>query len=110
MAFVGSTAAGVFDEAYQHLVIYAGRSDTYFDINDIVLNALGAAWGVVLLSDLLRRRDTVESSGAWSGVERRRTLARGAAASLVALPLTVWLDPPQFVPIFRPLTTAHVMF
>ena len=95
MAFVGSTAAGVFDEAYQHLVIYAGRTDTYFDINDIVLNALGAAWAVVLLSDLLSRDHTAEPSGEWTGVERRRTLTCGAAASLVALPLTLWLDPPQ---------------
>lgn len=48
LAWVVATLAGVADETYQHLVIYADRSDTYFDWNDIVLNAIGAAWAVVL--------------------------------------------------------------
>ena len=30
------------------LVIYAGVANVYFDWNDIVLNAIGAAWAVVL--------------------------------------------------------------
>ncbi|MBF8300751.1 MAG: VanZ protein [Acidobacteria bacterium] len=49
-AYLTATAAGALDETYQHLVVYAGRSDTYFDVNDIVINAIGAAWAVVLLA------------------------------------------------------------
>lgn len=47
-AWVLAVLAGVGDELYQHLVLYAGRADTYLDWNDMVLNALGATWMVCL--------------------------------------------------------------
>jgi hypothetical protein len=45
---IGATLGGVLDELYQGLVIYAHLPVTRFDINDVVLNAIGAAWAVVL--------------------------------------------------------------
>jgi hypothetical protein len=53
-AWLLATFAGVLDETYQHLVIYAGRADTYLDFNDMLLNAIGAAWGVVLFGSTAR--------------------------------------------------------
>ena len=48
-AWLVATFAGALDEAYQWRVIYAHLPNTYFDWNDIVLNAIGAAWSVILL-------------------------------------------------------------
>lgn len=49
-AWLLATLAGVVDETYQHLVIYSGRPDTYLDFNDMLLNGIGAAWGVLLFA------------------------------------------------------------
>jgi len=46
--FFWSTLAGVFDEAYQYLILAPQRTD-YFDFNDIVLNEIGAGLGVLFL-------------------------------------------------------------
>lgn len=80
-AWLGATLAGVLDEAYQWLVIYAALP-VYFDYNDIVLNAIGAAWAVLL------------------GAAGRSTAARrgGRALYLVmgaALLVVGWLAPPR---------------
>jgi hypothetical protein len=109
-AFLFSTAAGVIDEAYQHLVVYAGRTDTYFDINDIVLNAIGAAWGVVLLVDVLGRTDVVSGFSRTQSTDRRQPFVAGAVLSIAALGVSFWLDPPQFVPMFKSTTTGHQFF
>jgi hypothetical protein len=42
-AYIAATVSGLLDETYQHFVIYPGVPGTYFDINDIVLNAIGSA-------------------------------------------------------------------
>jgi hypothetical protein len=80
-AWIGATLAGVLDETYQDLVIYA-QLHTPLDYNDIVLNAIGAAWVVVLAGG---------ASAAWPG-GRRRAVWVGAAA---ALALALWLAPPR---------------
>ena len=46
--FIISTLAGFFDELYQYLILAPERTD-YFDFNDIFLNELGAALGVLFL-------------------------------------------------------------
>lgn len=46
--FIISTLAGFFDELYQYLILAPQRTD-YFDFNDIFLNELGAALGVLFL-------------------------------------------------------------
>jgi len=42
------TVLGALDEAYQYIILYPLRAD-YFDFNDVVINLLGAALGVILL-------------------------------------------------------------
>lgn len=80
-AWLGATVAGVVDEAYQHLVVYAGVPNTYFDYNDIVLDGLGAAWAVVL-------------AGAGRGRAPRSARALGAAM-FAAVAVALWLAPPR---------------
>jgi hypothetical protein len=98
-AYLLSTAAGVLDETYQHLVIYAGVAGTYFDINDIVLNAIGAAWGVVLFAGMFEAR--MKTALSW------RT---GVAVAAVALPVLWWLDPPRFSPFLSPTTSGRITY
>ena len=47
-AWIGATLGGVLDETYQYLVDLRPPADVYFDYNDVVLNAIGAAWAVIL--------------------------------------------------------------
>jgi hypothetical protein len=82
-AFLGATAAGVLDETYQHLVIYAHVPGTYFDYNDIVLNTIGVAWAVAL---------AVPGGAA---VPRRAVGAGAAGLTLAAVALAVWIAPPR---------------
>jgi len=85
-AWIAATLAGVVDETYQFLVLYAGVRGTYFDYNDIVLNAVGAAWAVVLASAVgLARAERLER--AW-----QRALL---AALLAGLAVSLWLAPPR---------------
>jgi hypothetical protein len=84
-AWIAATLGGVLDEGYQYLVIYAHLSTVSFDYNDIVLNAVGAAWAVVL--------------GAAGGASPRE-LAPGSrrvagALALAALAVSGFLSPPR---------------
>lgn len=111
-AYLGATVAGIVDETYQHLVVYAGRPDTYFDINDIVLNAIGAAWGVVLVGDRFRGADhdrpVAVGSHAVGGIGL--TWPWGAALALLALPAALWLDPPRFSPLLQATPSGRTMY
>ncbi|MFN8641672.1 MAG: hypothetical protein U0802_08465 [Candidatus Binatia bacterium] len=87
LAWSGAVIAGAVDETYQHLVICAGVPDTYFDWSDIVLNAIGATWAVVLARGGQARRRRCRSArartrraGAPPRRGRRRRVARPAAA------------------------------
>ncbi len=82
-AWIGATLAGVLDEIYQDQVIYA-YLHTPLDYNDIVLNAIGAAWVVVLAGG---------ASAAWPGGARGKRAA--GAAAIGALALALWLAPPR---------------
>lgn len=97
-AWIGATACGVLDETYQYLVIYAHVQGTYFDYNDIVLNAIGAAWAVALAA-------AGGSAGATSGARRLQRAVLGAL--LLALGVSLWLAPPRVAatdafPYWRP--------
>ena len=84
-AWIGATLGGVLDESYQHLVIYA-HLPTYYDYNDIVLNAIGAAWAAIL----------VGAGG--TGARRIRApdwTRAGLAAAIAALGGSIWLAPPR---------------
>jgi hypothetical protein len=67
-AWLGATAAGVLDETYQHLVIYKGVAGTYFDFNDIFLNAVGATWGVLLCAGASSGRPRPPAAAARSAI------------------------------------------
>ena len=89
LAWALATLAGVVDETYQCLVIYAGVANTYFDWNDIVLNAIGAAWAVALACG--GRPDP-----ATAGLRR---LQHGLAAALViGFVAALVLAPPRLTP------------
>jgi hypothetical protein len=91
-AWIGATFSGVLDETYQHLVVYAQVPGTYFDYNDIVLNALGAAWAVAMLAGG-GAGETRRDAGRWLVVLR--------ATLLVALAAALWLAPPRLAAIDR---------
>jgi hypothetical protein len=121
-AYLASTAAGVLDETYQHLVVYAGVPDTYFDVNDIVLNAIGAAWGVVLFADVFRRTsagleglsppggDSQSGAAGPAAVRRWMTWPRIVALLVLALLVALWLDPPHFRPLLRTIPSGRLMY
>jgi len=81
-AFLGASLAGVFDELYQYLVLYADVANVYLDYNDIVLNTIGAAWAIVLAGG---RR-----SGGQTAVRWRRGLQ---FALLLAAASALWIAP-----------------
>ena len=71
-----------------------------------MLNAIGAAWGVLLLAELFRPR-AFETG--------RRLIGLGLLVTFCALPFAWLLDPPQFVPLpassvepRKPMTTVRI--
>lgn len=103
-AWAMASAAGVLDEIYQHAVIYAGVPGTYLDFNDMVLNAIGAAWPVVLVAARRERRPTDADAGA-SPTAAWRIWVGGTL--LAALPVLVWLDPPSLHPFLVKARTGR---
>jgi hypothetical protein len=99
-AWVVATLLGIADETYQHLVIYRGRSGTYLDYNDMILNTLGVCWAILLNA----------ARGARARSLRWRTLAWTFSASAgVGLFLAFWRPGESF---FRRAATGrnyHVM-
>jgi len=107
-AYLAATAAGFVDEAYQHLVVYAGRADTYFDINDIVLDAIGAAWAIVLFGNTTPWGDRAAARhGGSRAASLWLTWPTAIGALLIAMAVAWWLDPPAFVPLLRPTAGGH---
>jgi hypothetical protein len=90
MAWLTGTMLGVADEEYQYLFLRAGRPDP-LDWNDINLNAIGAALGVVVLLHFGLAR-------AWASRHSWR-LILGVIAPLTALGL--WLVPPVLTPFYK---------
>lgn len=101
-AWLAASAAGVFDETYQHLVIYAGVPNTYLDFNDMLLNAIGAAWTVMLWAVASSPRLASVTAGA-SRAWRRWVVALAALAAAVLW----WHSPPVFTPLFRRAATGR---
>ena len=89
-AWFASTVLGGVDEFYQYLFLRAGRPDP-LDWNDIFLNALGAALGLVVMMHVgMLRRDPLRYS--WRLIPA------------VILPLAAvawWLAPPIFTPFYK---------
>jgi hypothetical protein len=102
-AWLAATAAGVLDETYQHLVIYAGAPDTYLDFNDMLLNAIGAAWPVVLWAAASPSSNAAAAVA--DGLRHWRRWAVGLA--VLAAALLWWHDPPGFTPLLRRAATGR---
>ncbi len=54
---------GTVDESYQYFYLTSGRPD-YFDFNDIILDTLGAASGLLLLR-IVKVRESAKTGRAW---------------------------------------------
>lgn len=95
-AWAVASTAGILDEAYQHLVLYAATPHTYLDFNDMLLNAIGATWVTV----------------AWTGRERQaaETFHRPfwVALALATWIILAWVDPPTWSPLFGRATTGRL--
>jgi hypothetical protein len=107
-ALIAATLAGVVDEAYQCFVLYVGRPDTYLDFNDMFLNAVGAAWGVLLMPP------PAWAASAPAGVTTDDAASKyfRLAALAAGLLLAAYFDPPTVTPFFRQAATGrmyHVM-
>lgn len=100
LAWLLGSLAGLLDETYQHLVLYAGVPNTYFDINDILLNAIGAAWGVCLFG-----ARGLAASGPLFPNPRRYAVPAVLVLSVVAL--SVYWDPPDQT-FLRPAATRRL--
>lgn len=96
-AWLGATAAGALDEGYQLYFLRSGRPD-YFDWNDVVLNGIGGAYGLVLLF-------------AGSEISRARTIPwrLWTAGLATAAIVSVIVLPPSFSPYLTP-TPRGAMF
>jgi hypothetical protein len=100
-AWLLATAAGIVDELYQYLFIYAEVPNVYLDYNDMVLNALGAAYAVCLFAAAGGR-----SIGAADTLLLRRpkTSAFTVAGLLAG---AAWVDPPRLEPFWRRAMTGR---
>ena len=81
-----STLVALVDEGYQYFVLYADRG-IHFDFNDVILNAIGAGFGLVLLL-------IVGLSSGLAGTEARYSLVslfRSAAFVVTSLVLLTCL-------------------
>jgi hypothetical protein len=83
-AWLGSTILGGVDEGYEFVALPRGTPG-YFDWNDVVLNAIGSAFGIVIAVMFARRSDAPEL------LSRRGTIivvcAVAAAAAILAPPM-----------------------
>ena len=88
-AWLGATTLGAVDEGYQFVALPRG-TPTYFDWNDVVLNAIGSAFGILIA--VMFARHGAEGTL----VSRRRVLMVVAAGVVVA----VLVAPPALSPFF----------
>ena len=104
--WLAATVLGAIDEGYQAVALPRGAPD-YFDWNDVVLNGIGAAFGVVLVLSFTRFADSPRDGRAF-----RMRWAVTAAAVVIA----VLLAPPVWSPfwmttpgdrVFHPLSASE---
>ena len=106
IAWIGATILGAIDEGYQARFLPRGAPD-YFDWNDVVLNGIGAAVGVVIVVTFTRvaRRRLRDSGG------MRWAIAAAVVIALVIAP-PVWSPFWEATPggrLFHRLTASEAM-
>jgi len=84
------TLFGAFDEAWQYWVLSNQIDFVYFDFNDIILNLLGGAFGVLLALVLLHEAVGVTDSG-YGWRDYSRSTAFRATAAFVVVGAALWL-------------------
>jgi hypothetical protein len=89
-SWLAATVLGAIDEGYQAVALPRGAPD-YFDWNDVVLNGIGAAFGVVLVLAFTRFADSSRDGRAF----RMRWAVTAAAVVIAAL-----LAPPIWSPFW----------
>jgi hypothetical protein len=99
-AWLLASAAGIVDELYQWRFIYAGVPNTYLDFNDMLLNAMGAAWAVLLWP-------SAASPEGSAGVTARNGWRLSWAGPVLAVLLLLYLDPPRFDPLLQQAMTGR---
>ncbi len=100
LAWLLGSLAGLLDETYQYRVIYDGVPNTYFDINDILLNTIGAAWGTCLFG-------AGRLAEAGPTYPRGRTYAWLALLAALFVGTALYFDPPDQV-LLRPAMTRKL--
>jgi hypothetical protein len=89
IAWIVATILGAIDEGYQAMFLPRGAPD-YFDWNDVVLNAIGAAIGVVIVVTFSKiARDRL-----------RRSLGVRVAITTAVIVIAFVLAPPAWSPFF----------
>jgi hypothetical protein len=78
---------GAADEAFQYLVLHGDRV-VYYDCNDLLLNAIGAGFGVLVVAGLPAGREVHQQAGAYS---TRKMLLSPAFAAAVVLVVAITL-------------------
>jgi hypothetical protein len=96
-----ASAAGIADEVYQYLVLYAGVPNIYLDYNDMVLNAIGAGYAVCLFVAARGR----SAAGRQPVARRWRTAIAGISTFLFLLAL--WIAPPRLDPFWKKAATGR---
>lgn len=94
--WLGATALGAVDEGYQYVFLRSGRPE-YLDWNDILLNAVGAAFGLVAL--------LAANGQSATGVHFSTRVAGGIIVATVGLALA--LAPPSLSPFFTVTAVAR---
>jgi hypothetical protein len=74
---------GAVDEAFQYLLLHGDRA-VYFDFNDVVLNAVGAGFGVLIVEGMPVAAELHRLAGAYPVSKLLKSPALVAAAGLAA--------------------------
>jgi hypothetical protein len=85
-----ATLIGAVDEAFQYLVLHGDRV-VYYDFNDVLLNAIGAGFGVLMVAGMPAGQEFLKQAGTYSVTKLLRSPAFVTAVSLTAAIAFGWL-------------------
>jgi len=106
LAWLATTGLGAIDESYQFLFLPRARPP-YFDWNDIVLNALGAGFGLVVMA--ARRRVPFALTFSATQIAVVVAIAALVALAIAPLPGPPWLTETPRHTWFRVLSPIEAL-